>query len=67
MDELESVFHQISDEEIYNEISSSIVIQDYHEVTAATPQFTTKDVINAFELGKQWLEKIVHLTTKVYF
>ncbi|CAH0721901.1 unnamed protein product, partial [Brenthis ino] len=58
MDKEENIFHEMSDEEIIKEISSYKTIneEDDDEVIATTPQVTTEDAINAFELGLEWAE-----------
>lgn len=59
MDQEESVFHQMSDEEIISQVSTSTVIseEDDDEVIPATSQVVAQDAINAFELGLQWAEE----------
>lgn len=58
MDEDESVFHQMSDEEIVNQVSIPIINEDDDdEVIATTSQVSAKDAISAFELSMQWAEE----------
>ncbi|CAG4958097.1 unnamed protein product [Parnassius apollo] len=59
IDKEENVFHEMSDEEIINQVSSSTIInkEDDDDVIETTPQVAAQDAINAFELGLQWAEE----------
>lgn len=58
MNEEESVFQQLSDEEIINQASTPTTDQDDDdELVVASPQVTAKNAINAFETGMQWAEE----------
>ncbi|CAB3232778.1 unnamed protein product [Arctia plantaginis] len=56
MDKEETIFQEMSDEEIIKEISSYTTInqEDDDVVIATTPQVKAQDAIDAFELGLGW-------------
>ena len=59
MDKNENIFHEMTDEEIIDNVSSSNTIneEDDDDVFPNTPTVTTKEAVNAFDMGLQWAEE----------